>query len=547
MPQPEGSPLIDFGIITAVKTEREAVRRAFNLFPQRVKSRQYWRGQIELGDGAFYEIVLAQSLSMAGINAALVTSETVQDWSPGALLLVGFAAAANDGTENDHERLGDLIIGSHVYYYTSGKETDDGVDIEPYMHSASADLFGIATTLPDWTSRIPVKRPDRTRERPRVITGVIASGERVIAAQAVREQIRKGHRKIRAIEMESYGFSQAAWEKLGVKHLVMKAICDRADREKDDEWQPYAAAVAAGFSKYFLLNQPLPPRNPPRIISEPPPERETGPDSETTADNWEARLPKIDFKKAFATVDTIFAKIQSGGCALFLLQKSSLKGGEWCVAHIRELLSKDSARFRPLKIGFEKHQAVSHLELLKRFGKHLNIKPPEDTQTYPDLIIERLRDSLQPGSTVLIELSLANDLSEQRDFLSSLVSDLWRPMVRMINDATDHVSTARIVFVISAEGRIHELSLDPALLCRRESFDQEKILGLPLTKWTRDEIKNWLVRFLPANLTNDEYSRMAASIFNSSDEGLPLAVYSSLLDYFTQTFSPMPEPQENYA
>ena len=544
--------LIDFAIITAVKTEREAVLRAFKLNDRRDRarrgSRQYWRGRMDLGEGAYYDIVVAQAFDMAGINAALITWETVQDWSPSAVLLVGFAAAAHDGTESDHERLGDLIIGTHVYYYERGKVTADGVAPEPYMHSASADLFRIASTLPEWSSRIPVPRPDRKRERPRVITGVIASGEKVIADEAVREQIRNGHRKIRAIEMEGYGFSQAAWASVTKEHLVLKAICDRADRDKADEWQPYAAAVAAGFARFFLLNQPLPPRNPPIPSSEPMPQPGEGNEgsNETTPDNWETRLPRINFKTAFATVNQVFAKIQSGGGALFLLQDSNLRGGEWCVAHIRDQLTDDSTRFRSIKIGFERHQAVSELELLNRFGAYLDVEPPKDTQTYADLIVERLRKSLLPGSTVLIELSLANDLSEQRNFLSWLVTDLWRPMVRMIKDATDHVSSARIVFVINAEGRLNRLSLDPALLCWRDEFDEEKILRLRLYRWTQDEIRNWLIRFLPELLSPEEYSRMASSIYTSSDEGLPLAVYNSLLKYFTQTFS-SPIPQENYA
>ena len=553
MARPPDKPLIDFAIITAVRTERNAVLRAFRIndrfHRKRVGSRQYWRTRMDLGNGASYEIVVAQALDMAGINAALVTMETVQDWSPGAVLLVGFAAAAHDGSESDHERLGDLIIGTHVYYYERGKETASGVVPEPYMHSASADLFRIASTLPEWTSRILVQRPDRKRERPKVITGVIASGERVIADEAVREQIRNGHRKIRAIEMEGYGFSQAAWASVTREHLVLKAICDRADRDKADEWQPYAAAVAASFAKFFLLNQPLPPRNPLIPTTEPLPQRAEDGESpgETTPDNWENYLPKINYKAAFGIVNEVFAKIQTGGGALFLLQDTYLKGGEWCVAYIKDLLSKDSARFRSFKIGFPRHQVVSKSELLNRFGAYLDIEPPKDTQTYPDLIVERLRTSLQPGSALLIELSLANDLSEQPNFLSWLVSDVWRPMVRMIKDATDHVSSARIVFVINAEGKLNKLSLDPTLLGRRDEFDEERIIRLPLTRWTRDEIRNWLIRFLPESMSNEDYSRMASSIYSSSDEGLPLAVYTSLLEHFAQTFSPTLQPQENYA
>jgi nucleoside phosphorylase len=78
----------------------------------------------------------------------------------------------------------------------------------------------------------------------------------------VRNEIAARQRKIKAIEMEGYGFSKAAWQSFDrVRYVVIKSICDSADLGKGDEWHPYAAAVAAGFTKHFLLDRPLDPRN----------------------------------------------------------------------------------------------------------------------------------------------------------------------------------------------------------------------------------------------------------------------------------------------
>jgi hypothetical protein len=96
--------------------------------------------------------------------------------------MVGIAGAASDGSKDDDEALGDLVVGRDVYY--------------------------------------------------------IASGEKVIADAAVRDQIVNHHRKTRAIEMEGYGFSAAVWQSFEQRrHLVIKAICDRADRNKGEDWQ----------------------------------------------------------------------------------------------------------------------------------------------------------------------------------------------------------------------------------------------------------------------------------------------------------------------
>ena len=251
---------IDFAIITALKLERQAVCEAFGLkASNRVKrkARVYWRGKLPLPDSESYRIVAAQSPDMANVDAALLTSDTLHHWKPSAALLVGIAASADEKVA-----LGDIVVARHVYYYERGKETPEGKLPEPVMYPADATLFNNAAALPD--SAAPRrKRPDGTMTRPKVHHGVTASGERVIADIAARNQIAAGHRKILAIEMEGYGFSKAAWQSFErCRHLVTRAMCDRADPSKNDVWQPYAARVAAAFALNFLLDRPLEPRGP---------------------------------------------------------------------------------------------------------------------------------------------------------------------------------------------------------------------------------------------------------------------------------------------
>ncbi|HKS41934.1 MAG TPA: tetratricopeptide repeat protein [Blastocatellia bacterium] len=251
---------IDFAIITAIEVERRAVCRIFKLTDRdrnRKGSRVYWRGSLSLKEGGVYQIVVAQSPDAANVDAALLTLETIHHWNPAALLMVGIAGAASDDVA-----LGDVIIGSDVYYYERGKETPDGKKPEPKSYRPDATLWNNATTVPDWKPAISVRRPDGKKNRPKLHQGVIASGEKVIADAAIRDQIVQPNRKIMAIEMEGYGFSAAVWQSFDQqRHLVIRAISDAADRDKKDDWQSYAAAAAANFAKHFLCDQPLPPRN----------------------------------------------------------------------------------------------------------------------------------------------------------------------------------------------------------------------------------------------------------------------------------------------
>ncbi|WP_315788874.1 5'-methylthioadenosine/S-adenosylhomocysteine nucleosidase [Fischerella sp. JS2] len=253
-------PLIDFAIITAIDIELKAVCEAFQITAEhrvRKGSRVYWRNRMELQNSEFYEIVVAQSPDMANVDVALLASDTIHHWHPEAMLMVGIAAAASQ-----EQTLGDIVVGNAIYYYERGKITPEGLKPEPYQYPVDQTLWSRIISLPEWNGIISVSRPDGMNSRPRIHPGVIASGEKVIADAAMRDDIAAAHRKIVAIEMEGYGVSKAAWQSFErVRHIVIRAICDFADSSKSSEWHSYAAAVAAGYTKHFLLDRPLELRN----------------------------------------------------------------------------------------------------------------------------------------------------------------------------------------------------------------------------------------------------------------------------------------------
>jgi nucleoside phosphorylase len=263
---PSIEPRIDFAIITAIKAERLAVLKAFEIDEKKDRnrskgSRTYWRKRLPLQDGRFYEVVVAQSLDIANVNAAILTNDMLHHWKPAAVLMVGIAAAAKPEAE---QHIGDLIIGRDVYYYETGKITAEGRLPEPKNVPVSHILLDRVQALPESNFSILVDRPDGTNIRPKVELGVIASGDKVIAHAAERDSIAATNRKILAIEMEAYGVIEAVRQSpKQIDCLVIRSLCDYADSNKHDQWHSYAAAVAAGFTKHFLLDEPLDPRNPP--------------------------------------------------------------------------------------------------------------------------------------------------------------------------------------------------------------------------------------------------------------------------------------------
>ncbi|CAI7653536.1 unnamed protein product [Penicillium viridicatum] len=77
--------------------------------------------------------------------------------------------------------------------------------------------------------------------------GLIASGNQVIKDAELRDSIDENlGGKVLCVEMEAAGLTN------DFPCIVIRGICDYADERKNDEWQPYAAAVAAACARALL-------------------------------------------------------------------------------------------------------------------------------------------------------------------------------------------------------------------------------------------------------------------------------------------------------
>ncbi|KAI2630970.1 ankyrin repeat protein [Hypoxylon sp. NC1633] len=84
----------------------------------------------------------------------------------------------------------------------------------------------------------------------RVYYGLIASGNQVIKDAKFRNRLNDSlGGNVLCVEMEAAGLKDFPC-------LVVRGICDYADSHKNKDWQEHAAAVAAAFSKEFLMVVP---------------------------------------------------------------------------------------------------------------------------------------------------------------------------------------------------------------------------------------------------------------------------------------------------
>jgi hypothetical protein len=93
---------------------------------------------------------------------------------------------------------------------------------------------------------LPVQRQPRPPdERIKVWYGKIGSGDKLMKNAQKRDELRAKY-DIIGLEMEAAGVMDT------IPVGVIRGVCDYADEHKNEEWQPYAAAMAAAYAKALL-------------------------------------------------------------------------------------------------------------------------------------------------------------------------------------------------------------------------------------------------------------------------------------------------------
>ena len=260
--------------------------------------KQYTHGQI--GDK---KIVVAMA-GMGNNPAAAITTKMLEKYRTiKYIIMMGIAGGIPYlDSDIDHVRLGDIVISGDKGVV----QHDKGKDIEEfYINFGKYKFFRKRGFQPDFHPRPPeatflrnakiyieqkgtneynfwgeldslkIERPETMtfsdtpwlksskidkhplpkgydESRPRIHIGTIASGNTVVKSKYVRDKLKNDY-QAKAIEMEASGVADATWLE-GKDYFVIRGICDYSNIDKHKVWQPYAAAVAAGFTKELIEN-----------------------------------------------------------------------------------------------------------------------------------------------------------------------------------------------------------------------------------------------------------------------------------------------------
>jgi nucleoside phosphorylase len=200
------------------------------------------RSRTEITDtnGSPWLVELVLIGSMGSVKAALETNDSLRRTKAPHTVLLGIAAGVPGQIE-----LGDVIVPDQVLYYESSKVIDDNEVGAPIFKSTSVAVRRAASVFPGvadsgWHFRV--------RADPEL---VLASGEKVVASEEFRERVGRVHRKLTAIDMESYGVASAA-ERRGSSLTVIKGISDFADSSKNDDYHELAARNSARLLRFLI-------------------------------------------------------------------------------------------------------------------------------------------------------------------------------------------------------------------------------------------------------------------------------------------------------
>lgn len=290
------------GIITALPKEFAAVKSLLEnqsdyvmSGPHKVKHR-YLLGEIPAADSGKHLIVLSLLPDMGNNIAANRTALLLTHFpTVESIIIVGIAGGVPyPDKSNEHVRLGDIVVSNQdgVVQYDFIKEEPleitprhrprppsaallEGVKflevaeiegnqpwlryIEQACHhlkivrpSEEADIL-ISSLNPEQVIHHPEDRK-RIKGQPRMFVGPIASANALLKNPIRRDALRDKF-GVKAVEMEGSGIADTTWYH-GVGYLVVRGICDYCDSNKGDDWQEYAAIIAAAFTRALLEAMP---------------------------------------------------------------------------------------------------------------------------------------------------------------------------------------------------------------------------------------------------------------------------------------------------
>jgi len=229
-------------IVTALRLEMEAVISQMGVVEELKTANDVICHSAQKGNIRY----LAAEIGVGNVVSSTETASLITELKPDMALFVGVAGGVKDVD------LGDVVIGSKLYYVEGGKETEETVRLRPEARNINRYL--------DQQSRAFLHSEVVASLEFECVLGPIASGERVVGSSKapLAKLIKDSFSDAIAVEMEGYGFMAAA-SQTHINALVIRGISDELDNksESDESGSQERAAANAASVAFALIDRLL--------------------------------------------------------------------------------------------------------------------------------------------------------------------------------------------------------------------------------------------------------------------------------------------------
>lgn len=204
-----------------------------------------------------HAVVLANT-GIGKVNAAVTTALVIARYDVRMALFTGVAGGLDPGLD-----VGDVVIADKTVAHDTGVLSDGGLERYQPGHVPffnPTDRFGY-TPDPQLLERVRARLADLELDpigdrhrRPRVVIGTVLTGDQFVNDSAAREHLHDALGGL-AVEMEGAALAQTA-ERLGVPHLVVRALSDLAGAESHLDFTEFVTAVSRNSGR--LIRHLLP-------------------------------------------------------------------------------------------------------------------------------------------------------------------------------------------------------------------------------------------------------------------------------------------------
>ncbi len=235
IPKNQNAPIV---IVTTTKVETQAVLEIIGNNRKETRITKGMPPYYKLSPLSETPVYLVQSEMGSGTPGGSLStvSQAIREWNPQAVIMCGIAF----GLRPNSQKLGDILISKHIRCYEPQKiDVNQGVIPRGDRVTCSIELLR------------KFRAGDNDWKGASTHFGLILSGEKLVNDSSFREQLLQIEPEAIGGEMEGAGLYTAAYE-AKVDWILVKAICDWADGNKNDTAQILAARNAAEFVLHVL-------------------------------------------------------------------------------------------------------------------------------------------------------------------------------------------------------------------------------------------------------------------------------------------------------